>query len=753
MPRSRAGSSSSPASRRASASPVAAGLMPGIGPKTAERLERAGHHDARRSWPRAPTSRSPPRSARATAAACSAARGSRTTARSPSERERGLGVARDDVRRRHRRPRPSWRRCCAAGRAAVRAAWRARSAAGGRSRSRCASTTSRPSPGPARSPSRDERRRGRPGVAVELLRRVRARRGRCGCSGVRVGGVRGGEPAEAPSRSSRWSWSQPAGPSRAALASRRRESRASGLLDAELVEHPDDDAAQVVLAAVGATAIASIRRSSAAPRGRRRRARAKRVVESTPDRVLERRSAPRGPSAAKRRGRRRASSSASSRVAAGEQDARERHGGVGRPGSSSTARRSDASSPACDEPVGLGRQEPVEEAARPRGRLGADELVDDPAVLERLDGRDALDAERLRRSRGLASVSSLASTTLPSRAAAAFSSSGPELRGTGRTTPAQKSTTTGTVARALEDLGLEVLLGDIDRWAMALRVGLRRWRRSTVDRGGVTLPATTPARGPGRPAARAHGDPPLRRHGVQGARARRTPRARLRRARPRRARAAPAPGRVRLRRTWPTTSRRCSTTRGIERAVLAGASMGAHTLAARWRCARPDRVARPGDHHPGVTSRDATRSGLAALGRASPTGLRSGGIEGFVAAYGEPRRARALARHGAEGDPPAPGAARASRRASPTRCERCRARGRSASLDDLARDRVSRPSWSPAATRPTPSIPSASASAGPRRSATRSCARRSPGSRRSPGRAASSPSSSPISRGSVRPSA
>ena len=43
MPRSRAGSSSSPASRPASASPQSpCGLIPGIGPKTAERLQRSG---------------------------------------------------------------------------------------------------------------------------------------------------------------------------------------------------------------------------------------------------------------------------------------------------------------------------------------------------------------------------------------------------------------------------------------------------------------------------------------------------------------------------------------------------------------------------------------------------------------------------------------------------------------------------------------------------------------------------------------
>ena len=47
------------------------------------------------------------------------------------------------------------------------------------------------------------------------------------------------------------------------------------------------------------------------------------------------------------------------------------------------------------EAVGLRGHEPVEEARDLRGRDGADELVDDLAVLEGLHGRDRLDAEGL----------------------------------------------------------------------------------------------------------------------------------------------------------------------------------------------------------------------------------------------------------------------------------------------------------------------------------------------------------------------
>ena len=71
---------------------------------------------------------------------------------------------------------------------------------------------------------------------------------------------------------------------------------------------------------------------------------------------------------------------------------------------------------------------------------------------------------------------------------------------------------------------------------------------------------------------------------------------------------------------------------GVERAVLAGASMGAHTLL-RFALDHPSRVAglvaiTPAwtpDRDPGLERWDALSDGL-----------RSGGVEGFLAAYGEP---------------------------------------------------------------------------------------------------------------------
>ena len=73
--------------------------------------------------------------------------------------------------------------------------------------------------------------------------------------------------------------------------------------------------------------------------------------------------------------------------------------------------------------------------------------------------------------------------------------------------------------------------------------------------------------------------------------------------------------------------------RGIERAVLAGASMGAHT-AVRFALQHPDRAAALVLITPAFDpDRDQGLDRWDALAR----GLRDGGVEGFLAAYGEPR--------------------------------------------------------------------------------------------------------------------
>jgi len=75
--------------------------------------------------------------------------------------------------------------------------------------------------------------------------------------------------------------------------------------------------------------------------------------------------------------------------------------------------------------------------------------------------------------------------------------------------------------------------------------------------------------------------------------------------------------------------------REIERAVLAGASMGAHTLL-RLALDAPERVAALVAVTPGFDPATADDPARLAHWDALAAGLREGGVEGFVAAYGEP---------------------------------------------------------------------------------------------------------------------
>jgi pimeloyl-ACP methyl ester carboxylesterase len=75
---------------------------------------------------------------------------------------------------------------------------------------------------------------------------------------------------------------------------------------------------------------------------------------------------------------------------------------------------------------------------------------------------------------------------------------------------------------------------------------------------------------------------------------------------------------------------------GLERAVLAGASMGAHTLLAVALRA-PERVAGLVVITPAYDGDEAVDGARMTRWHALAEGLRSGGVEGFVAAYGRPR--------------------------------------------------------------------------------------------------------------------
>jgi pimeloyl-ACP methyl ester carboxylesterase len=76
--------------------------------------------------------------------------------------------------------------------------------------------------------------------------------------------------------------------------------------------------------------------------------------------------------------------------------------------------------------------------------------------------------------------------------------------------------------------------------------------------------------------------------------------------------------------------------RGIDRAVLAGASMGAHTLL-RFALEHPDHVAALALITPAFDPDEPDDEGRLARWDSLSEGLRNGGVDGFVEAYGEPK--------------------------------------------------------------------------------------------------------------------
>ena len=175
---------------------------------------------------------------------------------------------------------------------------------------------------------------------------------------------------------------------------------------------------------------------------------------------------------------------------------------------------------------------------------------------------------------------------------------------------------------------------------------------------------------------------------------------------------------------------------GIERAVLAGASMGAHTLL--WLAlAHPERVAGLVVITPAYDPESNDDPERLAHWDALADGLRSGGIDGLPGGPGRAGGARAMAGDRDQGDPAAPCPARASRRRR--RRAACRApfaavrrdggTGRDLRPDDDRRLR---------ATRPTPSTRSPSARPTRRRSPAPASSPTSPAAHPPPGRAASS---------------
>ncbi len=100
---------------------------------------------------------------------------------------------------------------------------------------------------------------------------------------------------------------------------------------------------------------------------------------------------------------------------------------------------------------------------------------------------------------------------------------------------------------------------------------------------------------------------------------------------------------------------------GLERAVLAGASMGAHTLL-RFALEHPERAAGLVLITPAYEPESNDDPERLARWDALAEGLRRGGVEGFVAAYGEPGVPAAVAGDGRQGHPAAARAPRPSGR-------------------------------------------------------------------------------------------
>src|SRR5919107_1132441 len=226
--------------------------------------------------------------------------------------------------------------------------------------------------------------------------------------------------------------------------------------------------------------------------------------------------------------------------------------------------------------------------------------------------------------RGLASVSTLARATLPSRWVTAFSRVGVSWR-QGPHQAAQKSTTTGSSRERSTTSVWKVasVASKITPASMATMAEI------AVEAGGMTLAGEDD--GEGTPVVLLHGLTATRRYVVMGSRS-------LERGGHRvvaydargHGRSSPAPeyGYEAL----ATDLLAVLDDRGIERAVLAGASMGAHTIAA-FALEHLERVAGVAIVTPAFDPEDDAGTDYDrwdALAR----GLRDGGVDGLVAAYG-----------------------------------------------------------------------------------------------------------------------
>ena len=166
-----------------------------------------------------------------------------------------------------------------------------------------------------------------------------------------------------------------------------------------------------------------------------------------------------------------------------------------RPGSSSSARRRSASPPLRRRARRPRRARARRGSARPAGR--AARPMNSSTTLPSLKAFTAgmLWMRMLGATRGLASVSTLASATLPSRLVTAFSSTGVSWR-QGPHQSAQKSTTTGSSRERSTTSRWKVCIGGVEDHACEDRPHCdSAMAEIVVEAGGVSSPARRPARG------------------------------------------------------------------------------------------------------------------------------------------------------------------------------------------------------------------------------------------------------------------
>src|SRR5215218_11112748 len=234
--------------------------------------------------------------------------------------------------------------------------------------------------------------------------------------------------------------------------------------------------------------------------------------------------------------------------------------------------------------------------------------------------------------RGLASVSTLASATLPSRLVTPFSRIGVSWR-QGPHQAAQKSTTTGSSRERSTTSAWKVasVASKITPASMAAMAEI------AVEAGGVTLAGEES--GEGTDVVLLHGLTASRRYVVMGSRSlqRDGHRVTAYDARGHGASSpAPSPDAYRYE-DLAADLLAVLDDRGIDRTLLAGASMGAHTIV-RFALDHGDRVAGLVVVTPAFDPDDtADEERRLARWDALSQGLRDGGAEGFVEAYGVPK--------------------------------------------------------------------------------------------------------------------